>query len=564
MTSPSKMYYPSKETGRIFDFLWQNSTSLDLPSQICIENVRFSTGSEQIYYPVPFKVTETLAALKGTEGALAAAFADLRFGRGCGSREVRINLERATLFGFQALVTKVNGHGRTDPEVNGHLKGELDTDIHAAQSNPYRRLAASMYQTKNENEFFHLHGSLNPTPTLNMIGLDGYSDDLTEYEDIRRAIESQVQKFDAAELETLNGSVKHAGLTVYTHEEFKNTPHGRANVHQPWWKCSRLPGNTPPTRFPVTKTQRILEGVKVLELTCVIAGPVIGRILAEYGADVVRITCPSVPDVPFFQVDGNMGKRTVDIDLKTTTGRRQFEDLLADADVLIDGYRPGVLERLGYGPATVAKIAESRGKGIIYVDENCFGHEGEWRDRPGWQQIADCLTGFARSYGEFLGRSEPIVSPLPIADYGAGCMGAIVALTGLYNRARYGGSYHGKVSLMQFNLLLFAVGQYPEPVKNQLRKALPSAFFEVQYSDSVDRSSRLAVAMMQERFPHLFVPPSTSPEEAHTETWYSRHFNGEVEVVRPVADVDGVDNSFLRGSRPNGADSVTSWENRFG
>jgi crotonobetainyl-CoA:carnitine CoA-transferase CaiB-like acyl-CoA transferase len=141
-------------------------------------------------------------------------------------------------------------------------------------------------------------------------------------------------------------------------------------------------------------THRILAGVKVLELCCVIAGPVIGRTLAEYGADVLKVTTASVPDVPFFQVDGNMGKRTVDINLKTDEGRRQFEELLADADVLIDGYRPGVLPKLEYSLEVMAAMAEKRGKGIIYVDENCFGHDGEWSGRPGWQQIADsvCLS----------------------------------------------------------------------------------------------------------------------------------------------------------------------------
>ncbi|PYH96495.1 CoA-transferase family III [Aspergillus ellipticus CBS 707.79] len=433
-----------------------------------------------------------------------------------------MNLERATLFGFQALVAKVNGNTRSNSEVKMYLK---DTDIYAAQSNPYRRMAASMYQTKNENDFFHLHGCLSPTATLNMIGLDGYRDDLTEHKDIHNAIQSRVHKFTATELEHLNQSVEHAGVMVYTHEKFKDSPHGRANIQQPWWKCLRLPGSSPPTHFPVLGTRRILKGIRVLELTCIITDPVIGRILAEYGADVLRITSSSVPDVPFFQVNGNMGKCTVDIDLKTPDGRQHFEELLSDADVLIDGFRPG---------------------GIVYVDENCFGHEGEWCDRPGWQQIADCLTGFARSYGEFLGRSEPIVSPLPIADYGAGCMGAITASIGLYNRAQNGGSHHGKVSLMQFNLLLFAV-----------------AFFDLRYSDGVDRSSRLALEMLQEKFPWLFISRSILGAEEHTETWYSHHFGADVEVVRPVVDIDGVENTFRRASRPNGADLLDSWGNMF-
>jgi crotonobetainyl-CoA:carnitine CoA-transferase CaiB-like acyl-CoA transferase len=166
-------------------------------------------------------------------------------------------------------------------------------------------------------------------------------------------------------------------------------------VQEPPWKVTRLKGDLPATPFPAPRTggHRVLEGIKVLELCRIIAGPTVTRILAEYGADVLKITSPNLSDVPFFQVDGNMGKHAADLDLKTDDGRRQFEELLADADVFVDGYRPGALAKLGYGPHDLAQLAEKRGKGIVYVNENCFGYEGEWAGRPGWQQIADCVRG---------------------------------------------------------------------------------------------------------------------------------------------------------------------------
>src|SRR4051812_47153956 len=101
-------------------------------------------------------------------------------------------------------------------------------------------------------------------------------------------------------------------------------------------------------------------------------------------------------------------------------------------------------------------------------------------------------------------KSTPIVSPFPIADYGAGCMGTIAALTGLYNRAKYGGSYHGKSSLMQFNLLIFACEKYPEVILDELREAQPAGLFELRYSDGVHRSCTLALEIMRTRFPWLF------------------------------------------------------------
>lgn len=86
-----------------------------------------------------------------------------------------------------------------------------------------------------------------------------------------------------------------------------------------------------------------------------------------------------------------MGKHAAELDLKTSEGRRIFERLLEEADIVVDGYRPGAIEKLGYGPQALKDLAKRRGKGIVYVNENCFGYEGEWVGRGGWQQIADCV-----------------------------------------------------------------------------------------------------------------------------------------------------------------------------
>jgi crotonobetainyl-CoA:carnitine CoA-transferase CaiB-like acyl-CoA transferase len=168
---------------------------------------------------------------------------------------------------------------------------------------------------------------------------------------------------------------------------------GNANINQPSWTVTQLEDSSPPKALPksTSKSPRILDGIKVLELCRIIAGPTISRILAEYGADVIKVTGPGLSDVPFFQVDGNMGKHAAEIDLKSSEGRKIFESLLTDVDIIIDGYRPGALDKLGYGPKAMAKMAEKRGKGIVYVNENCFGYVGEWATRPGWQQIADCV-----------------------------------------------------------------------------------------------------------------------------------------------------------------------------
>ena len=87
-----------------------------------------------------------------------------------------------------------------------------------------------------------------------------------------------------------------------------------------------------------------------------------------------------------------MGKRAAELDLKSPQGKAQFEKLLAEVDIVVDGYRPGALAKLGYGSEAMSELAVKRGKGIVYVNENCFGFEGEWANRPGWQQIADCVS----------------------------------------------------------------------------------------------------------------------------------------------------------------------------
>lgn len=149
--------------------------------------------------------------------------------------------------------------------------------------------------------------------------------------------------------------------------------------------------------------------------------------------------------------------------------------------------------------------------------------------------------------------STPVVPPFPISDYGTGCMGAIAALTGLYHRATTGGSYHGKASLMHYDLLLFAVGQYPPSVQDDMRASLPADFFRLRHCDSVDRISSTVLRAMHQQFPHLYAAG------ALTEKWHSRAYNADIEVARPVADIEGVDNRFVRASRPNGADQA-DWE----
>ncbi|WEW58226.1 hypothetical protein PRK78_003694 [Emydomyces testavorans] len=530
-------YSPLRETQRIFNLLCNLKDELSLPSDLeaIAKNVEFTSEEDNIYFPIPLKETETASALKGIEVVVACSLANLKYGSR--SRKIKINLEHATCFLFQTYLSTIDGLGKYDE----------DTDFLEAQSNPYRRMSANLYATKSPGAYYHIHGSLEATTTLGMIGLPPYRPDLKTIDDIAQVIESHVQQFTIEELEEKNKTLGQAGVIALKYEDFIATPHGKANVGRPPWTVINLESTTPPVPLPTDPAgtnPRVLQGIKVLELCRVIAGPVMGRILAEYGADVLKVTGPNVPDVPFFQIDVNMGKRTTDIDLKNDEGRAQFEKLLADADIILDGYRPGTFDKLGYGPEALARLGVQRGKGYVYVNENCFGYDGEWAYRPGWQQIADCVSGVAWAQGKFMGLNEPVVPPFPISDYGTGAMGATAAMIGLYHRATKGGSWHGRVSLVQYDLLLFTAGPYEDKVQEELRSRLEESFFALRHQHSVDQISGTVMKIMRARYPHLF--------QQYRENWRSRGFNADVSIITPVAEIEGVEVSFQRASAPNG------------
>ncbi|KJZ78204.1 hypothetical protein HIM_02242 [Hirsutella minnesotensis 3608] len=551
MAANGSSYSSTAESSRVLDLLFTilNDNTLPAEARAKRENIEFKAAHNQPYFPIPFKETEVGAALKAIEGSIAAALADTKYGIEP-SRTITVDHEKTTAFLFQAYLAKIGGLGKLDPAVKSLLK---DTDLLQAQSNPYRRMSANLYATANKGEFYHIHGSLEASTTLKMVGLEPFRPDLTSHDNIVEVIESAVEKFTVDELEALNSQHRQAGVKAFKHEDFLRTAHGQINWTLPPWTVEKLESSTPKSPLPGPRENlRLLEGVKVLEMCRIIAGPVITRILGEYGADVLKITSPNLSDVPFFQVDGNMGKRAADLDLKTPEGRATFERLLEEADVVVDGYRPGALDKLGYGAKALSDLAAKRGRGIVYVNENCFGYEGEWAGRPGWQQIADCVSGVAWDQGRFMGLDEPVVPPFPISDYGTGCMGAIAALTGLHHRATKGGSWHGKVSLLHYDLLLYKAGLLPLEVQERLRVQMGEEFLALRHAHSVDQISGTALRRLRELYPEFVDNPK------YLDHWYSESYEADVSAVLPVLEIQGLDIGFARASRPNGTDSA-SW-----
>lgn len=554
-----------------------------------IGGVKFKSSSEKgdvVLFPCPLKQQEAVGAIKGLEGVMASALANLRPGLDSGA--ISVDMMKVACFISSAYITTVDGWSKSDPEVKGLLPGKFstcggifdlhapagltipaDTDLNQAQSNVYRRLSAGMYGTK-DGKYYHIHGSLEASTTLEMIGLPAHNVNLTDYNKCVEVIEGAVKRFTASELEKLNLENGQAGVEVLKHEEFLDTPHGKVMKNLPPFTVRSLEIQT--KKVPLkdntsssVSARQVLRNVRVLELCRIIAGPTIGRSLAALGADVLKVTCDRLPDVPFFQVDGNTGKQCISLDLGVSEDRTKFEKLLEDADVVIDGYRPGSLDKWGCGASGLAERAETRGKGYVYVAEDCFGgtddikgRHAEWAHRRGWQQIADCVTGVAWEQGKFMNKDEPVIPPFPMSDYGTGALGCVAALVGLYNRTTKGGSWACRTSLVQYDLFLLSLGVHSDDVQKHLREKHSEEFFEIRYHDSVDRVGQEALKSINRVHSNPF------DDESLMQTALSMGFGGaggaDIRWPREAVEIGGLDIGHVRVTRANGDDDDEGWE----
>ena len=178
-----------------------------------------------------------------------------------------------------------------------------------------------------------------------------------------------------------------------------------------------------------------LEGIKVLDLCIILAGPTMGRTLGEYGADVIKIDNPKRGSFVARHNDINRGKRSILLDLKSEEGRDIFWKMLEDADVVAQNYRAGAVQKLGLSYEEVSK----RKPDIIYASLNAYGHVGPWAGRPGHEGFAQATAGMTRRLG---GDSKPESQPNPVNDYGTGLMGAYGVALALLHRRSTGKGQH--------------------------------------------------------------------------------------------------------------------------
>jgi crotonobetainyl-CoA:carnitine CoA-transferase CaiB-like acyl-CoA transferase len=204
--------------------------------------------------------------------------------------------------------------------------------------------------------------------------------------------------------------------------------------------------------------QRPLAGVRVLDLSRIIAGPVAGRALAQHGAEVLMVNGPHLPNIAPLVIDNGRGKRSAVVDLRDAAGRETLSGLVRDADVFLQAYRPGALTARGFGPEELARVRP----GIVYVSVCAYGHKGPWAERRGFDSLVQSASGIAFTEREAAGWVEPKHLPCQALDHATGYLAAFGAMAALARRATEGGSWHVRVSLAQTGRWLQSFGLLPD------------------------------------------------------------------------------------------------------
>ncbi|HEY6983786.1 CoA transferase [Reyranella sp.] len=266
--------------------------------------------------------------------------------------------------------------------------------------------------------------------------------------DSKEALAAAVAKWDGVALEEAIAAGNCVGGLTRSREEWLAHAHGIAIARLPLIDIVKI--GESPARL-LASGDRPLSGVRVLDLTRVLAGPTSGRVLAENGADVLHVVAPHLPYQAELLMDTGHGKRCAWIDLRDPDGVGILKSLIGDADIFTQGYRPGALANRGFAPEQVAALRP----GIVCVSICAYGHEGPWASRRGFDSIVQNVTGLAATQGSL---PQPRNLPVQALDYIAGYLGALGAMVALARRVEQGGSWLVRVSLVQVAHWLASLG----------------------------------------------------------------------------------------------------------
>jgi crotonobetainyl-CoA:carnitine CoA-transferase CaiB-like acyl-CoA transferase len=276
----------------------------------------------------------------------------------------------------------------------------------------------------------------------------------------RDEVQAALMQWDGEAFETAAYAGGCVVSMMRSHEEWSATPHARALAELPLITIEKI-GDAAPKPWP--KGDRPLAGIRVLDLSRVIAGPVAGRTLAAHGADVLLISGPDLPAIPWLTIDTGRGKLTSLVELKSAQGREVFRNLLAQADILSQGYRPRAIAGLGFSPEEAARI----NPGVVYVTLSAYGHAGPWAARRGFDSLVQTSTGFNHAEGQAAGVDGPKELPAQMLDHATGYFMAFGAMMAKARQSHEGGSWHVRVSLAQTGRWLWNLGRVADGFKTE-------------------------------------------------------------------------------------------------
>jgi crotonobetainyl-CoA:carnitine CoA-transferase CaiB-like acyl-CoA transferase len=288
----------------------------------------------------------------------------------------------------------------------------------------------------------------------------------------REDVQAALMQWDGEAFETAAYAGGCAVALMRSCEEWSALPHARALAELPLISIEKI-GEAGPKPWPAG--DRPLTGLRVLDLSRVIAGPVAGRTLAAHGADVLLISGPDLPAIPWLAIDTGRGKLTGFVELKSEHGRDRLRDLLASADIFSQGYRPHSIAALGFSPQDAARISP----GIVYVSLSAYGHSGPWAERRGYDSLVQTATGFNHAEGQAAGVDGPKELPVQMLDHASGYLMAFGAMMARARQSREGGSWHVRVSLAQTGRWLWNLGRVADGLKTEdLRGEAVQPFIE--------------------------------------------------------------------------------------
>jgi crotonobetainyl-CoA:carnitine CoA-transferase CaiB-like acyl-CoA transferase len=382
-------------------------------------SVEFTGGTDPVL-PTPFRIGEAGAATLAATGLAAADLWEMRTGR---RQSVAVDLRRAA-------ASLRSGH---------YMKlgdGEVSTR---------RNSIMGVYPTK-DGRWSYVHANF-PNHRAAALGVLGVPED-------KEAVARAVLNWNAADLEEAIIAAKGAGGMVRTHAEWARHPQAVAIASLPLLEIVKI-GEAPPEPLPAGS--RPLSGIRVLDLTRVLAGPTCARTLAEHGADVLKITGAHLPNLGYQEFDTGHGKLSAQLDLREQNDVDILRGLVREADVFSQGYRPGTLGGRGLSPEELAAIRP----GLIYVSLCAFSHAGPWASRRGFDTVVQTVSGITSRQAEIVpGKTPgPHFYPVSAIDYCTGYLMAFGAMQALARRAREGGSWLVRISLAQVGKWIVDLGE---------------------------------------------------------------------------------------------------------